>query len=139
VQSRAIGGSIPVVKIKPVSNTPVDLYRHSEQRSFLQLGIVEFIKSVVEIAKEPVKEIVFHGNTLRDMCSNCRATLVAHEMLATRNVLMPDSELPDSFLCTLQEAFFVKFKVRPIITCIVSSFIELKIEKKTAVGILNLL
>jgi hypothetical protein len=130
VQSRAIGGSIPVVKMKPVSNTPVDLYRHSEQRSFTQLGIVEFIKSVVATRKEPVKEIIFHGNTLRDMCSNCRATLVAHEMLATRNVLMPGSELPDSFLCALQEAFFTKFNVKPIVTCIISSFIEYEDRKK---------
>lgn len=130
VQTASLCGSILDSKMKSVSNTPADLYRHSEQKSFRQLGVVDFLDAFISCVDKPVLEIIYHGNTLRDMCSNCRATLIAHEMLATRNVLVPDAELPDSFLCALQNAFFEKFKKKPGVTCLISSFVEYDNRKK---------
>lgn len=129
-QTFSLSGSIPSTKIHKISNTPLDLYRHSEQKSFEELNLVEFVNAIVSCVNHPVLEIVYHGNTIRDMCPNCRATLIAYELLAIKNELVPGIDLPDSFLCAIQNEFFRKFEVKPIVTCLISSFIEYDDRKK---------
>lgn len=123
-QTFSLSGSVPTAKMNKVSNTPSDLYRHSEQKSFEGLNIVEFVNAIASCVSKPVSEIIYHGNTIRDMCPNCRATLVAYEILAIKNEINSDIDLPDSFLCAIQNKFFEKFKKKPIVTCLISSFIE---------------
>ena len=143
-QVAALSGEISVAKVKKINNTPLDLFRHSEQKSFNGLGVLEFVDSFVKDVNKRVVEIIYHGNTIRDMCPNCRATLVAHEMLTIKNN-MEDSVLPDSFLCVLQNGCFDRFKMKPIITCLISSFFEysnraddITWNKKVNINLLNL-
>lgn len=129
-QTFSLSGSVSPGKMSKISNTPFDLYRHSEQKSFEGLNVIEFVNAIASCVSQPVLEIVYHGNTIRDMCPNCRATLTAHEILAIKNELVPDIVLPDSFLCAIQNEFFKKFKAKPIVTCLISSFVEYNDRKK---------
>jgi hypothetical protein len=116
VQIKAIGGDLG--KKESTLKGPDDLFRHSEQRAFDELMKIDFIESVKKIVTFSVKEIVFHGHTLRDMCPNCRSTLVSHEIFTIR------SQPSDAFLYILQNEIGKHTEKRPSVTCLISSFIE---------------
>ena len=129
LQTTALGGMIPSGKAKIVSG-PKDLYRHSEQIAFHTMEIQEFINGIVEIIKtqiestDKVTEIIFHGHTFRDMCPNCRATLIGHIINATKKSLYPTETFAlNSFIYLLQNKCFEQFKYLPIITSVISSFL----------------
>ena len=123
-QTNALTGDVNKNKAK--IEVLKDLFRHSEQQAFDSLkkdpNIIGEIQTILKNRK--IKEIVFHGNTLRDMCPNCRATLVGYEILAIRQ-LLSQQLVVDNILCTLQEAIVELTQgEKPPVTCLVSSFIE---------------
>jgi RNase P subunit RPR2 len=116
VQIKAIGGDLG--KKESTLIGPDDLFRPSEQRAFDELIKSDFIESVKRMITFSVKEIIFHGHTLRDMCPNCRTTLVSHEIFTIR------SQPYDSFLYILQNEIEKHTGNRPFVTCLISSFVE---------------
>lgn len=129
LQITALGGIIPTKKMKTVSG-PQDLYRHSEQIAFQAMKFQDFINEIASYIKDKIDpednviEIIFHGHTFRDMCSNCRATLVGHIINSIKKSLYPEEKFSfDSFMCLLQNKLLEQFGKLPIVTSVISSFL----------------
>jgi len=129
LQTTALGGIIPTGKTRNVSG-PQDLYRHSEQIAFHAMEMQDFINGIVSYIKkiinpeDNVMEIIFHGHTFRDMCPNCRATLIGHIISTTKKNLYPmETFAVNSFLCLLQNKCLEQFGNLPVITSVISSFL----------------
>lgn len=123
-QSNALTGDLR--KNPGIIRGPNDLFRHSEQQAFFSLNVSPDVIGEIKgkLAGNKIKEIIFHGNTLRDMCPNCRSTLVGYEMLSIRNALYGELTV-DNILCTLQEAVVETTGTeKPPVTCLISSFVE---------------
>lgn len=124
VQASSLGGSIPLEIFGRRIEGLESAFRHSEQKAFVMLygpRVVEHLRSKLSNLS-PIREIVFHGCTLRDMCPNCCATLTSHEMLAYTSELGHRVN-QESFLVYLQNSFRSEETI-PMVTSIVSSLIR---------------